>query len=368
MLVVPVVAVFVRDPSVLSGWTHFGGSSASGAGFNPLLMGLAAGVVLSLIAQIGEQVDYLRFMPDRTARTRSKWMWAVMLAGPGWVILGAIKQLAGSMLTSLVAPSVGLTKADEPILMYAHALGTFLHGAVLIGAVATVFIVMSQIKINVTNAYSGSLSWSNFFSRLTHWHPGRVVWLLLNVGIALALMEFGVFGFLNTVLGFYANVAVAWIGALVADLVINKPLGLSPSYIEFKRAHLYNFNPVGFGAMIIASAVSIAAYFHAFGHVLQAFSPFLSLGLAFVLAPIIALVTGGRYYIARPDDYRDAATTAQPQAEVRTCSVCGEEYELADIAYCPFHAGPICSLCCSLEAHCHDQCKIEAMPARAVGD
>ena len=37
--------------------------------------------------------------------------------------------------------------------------------------------------------------------------------------------------------------------AVVADLVINKPLGLSPPGIEFKRAHLYDINPVGVGAM-----------------------------------------------------------------------------------------------------------------------
>jgi purine-cytosine permease-like protein len=134
------------------------------------------------------------------------------------------------------------------------------------------FVVLSQIKINVTNAYSGSLSWANFFSRLTHWHPGRVVWIFFNVGIAPALMEFGVFGFLNMVLGFYSNVSIAWIGAVVADLVINKPLGISPSYIEFKRAHLYNFNPVGFGSMLVASAISIVAFFGAFGELAKAFS------------------------------------------------------------------------------------------------
>ena len=27
------------------------------------------------------------------------------------------------------------------------------------------------------------------------------------------------------------------------------------------------------------------------------------------------------------------------------------------MAYCPFYEGPICSLCCSLDAHCHDICK-----------
>ena len=39
-------------------------------------------------------------------------------------------------------------------------------------------------------------------------------------------------------------------GCIVADLVINKPLGLSPRHIEFKRAHLYDINPVGVGAML----------------------------------------------------------------------------------------------------------------------
>jgi hypothetical protein len=49
--------------------------------------------------------------------------------------------------------------------------------------------------------------------------------------------------------------------AVVADLVINKPLGLSPAGIEFKRSHLYDINPVGVGAMAIASLLSITPRF-----------------------------------------------------------------------------------------------------------
>ena len=59
--------------------------------------------------------------------------------------------------------------------------------------------------------------------------------------------------------------------AVVADLVINKPLGLSPKGIEFKRAHLYDINPVGVGAMALASILSVAAYLGAFGSLAQAF-------------------------------------------------------------------------------------------------
>ena len=127
-------------------------------------------------------------------------------------------------------------------------------------AATALFVVVSQLKINVTNAYAGSLAWSNFFARLTHSHPGRVVWVVFNTLIALLLMELNVFQALGQVLGLYSNIAISWMVAVVADLVINKPLGLSPPGIEFKRGHLYDINPVGVGAMGIASLLSIAAF------------------------------------------------------------------------------------------------------------
>jgi hypothetical protein len=181
---------------------------------------------------------------------------------------------------------------------------------------------------------------------------------VFNVMIALQLMEFGILEVAQRILALYSNFAIAWIGAVTADLVINKPLGLSPSYIEFKRAHLYNFNPVGFGSMLVASAVSIAAYFHAFGAYAKAFSPLIALGIALVLSPVIAYATKGKYYIARVDELDEPLIVdGQLSAVELTCSVCAEAFERPDMASCPFHQGPICSLCCSLEDACHDACK-----------
>lgn len=365
LLVLPFIVVIFKDPAALQHWTHFAGVHGK-SGFNILMFGAAAGIVLSLIAQIGEQVDYLRFMPDKGPQNRKRWWWAVVLAGPGWVVLGAAKQIGGSIMASLVAPHIGVVKADQPIQMYSHVLSMWIPGGAMALTIATFFVLVSQIKINVTNAYSGSLSWSNFFSRIFHAHPGRVVWLFVNVAIALSLMEFGVFGFLNKILGFYSNVAVAWIGAVVADLIINKPLlKISPSYIEFKRAHLYHFNPVGFGSMIIASLVSVFAFFGAFGPVAADFSPFLSLAIALVLSPILAIVTKGKYYIARQSDPVISDRQVAGNA-VADCVACGYEYETYDMAVCPFHKGSICSLCCSLENSCHDACKVGTSVARGI--
>ena len=44
-----------------------------------------------LVAQIGEQVDYLRFMPVKTEQNRRRWWFWLILAGPGWVLMGLLK-------------------------------------------------------------------------------------------------------------------------------------------------------------------------------------------------------------------------------------------------------------------------------------
>ncbi len=181
------------------------------------------------------------------------------------------------------------------------------------------------------------------------------MWLIFNIAIALLLMELNVFIALEKVLGLYANVAVAWIGALTADLVINKPLGLSPAYVEFRRSHLHHINPVGTVAMLIASIASITAFLGVWGPMPQAFSPFIALGLAMVLAPVIAFLTKSRFYLAlRPCDATAHASNA--------CIVCSQHYSHQDTSHCPEYNGTICSLCCTLDARCNDGCKPKNPP------
>jgi len=355
LMVLPFVVILRKDPQALSGWEAFAGSAPGGGAFNPILFGLAANVSFSLIVQIGEQVDYLRFMPDKVKSNRRLWWFSLIIAGPGWIILGGAKQLAGAFLASLaVRHGASLEDAAKPIVMYLTGYEYVFSSKAVVLFVAMMFVVISQMKINVTNAYAGSLAWSNFFSRLSHRHPGRVVWLIFNVAIALLLMMFGVFHTLDKVLALYSNVAIAWIGAIVADLVVNKPLGLSPSYIEFKRAHLHNINPVGFGSMLAGSVVSMLCFAGIFGAEARAYSSFLALGLAFILSPIIAVVTKGKYYIARENVH---FSNTKSEGIVKCC-ICEHDYEPQDMAFCPVYDGSICSLCCTLDARCHDVCKV----------
>ncbi|KAA1174093.1 response regulator [Marinobacter salinexigens] len=352
--ITPFAFIIYSDASSVSDWTRFEGINASGSdGFNVLMFGAAAAVVFSLIAQIGEQVDFLRFIPEpRNPREKRRWWAAVMAGGPGWIIVGMLKILAGSFLAVLALnQGVNAAEAADPTQMYLIAFNYITHSPDISLAMAGIFVILCQLKINVTNAYAGSIAWSNFFSRLTHSHPGRVVWLFFNVAIALLVMELGVYHALEETLGFYGIVAIAWVGSLVADLVINKPLGLSPSYIEFKRAHLYDINPVGVGAMITASVVGITCHTGILGAYPQALSHFIALGVALITAPLIAWKTGGRYYTARP--FVPLATDHQ----LVQCSICEHRFEPEDVTDCPAYDGTICSLCCSLDARCADACK-----------
>src|SRR5688572_9538132 len=304
MLVVPFAYVMVRDPGAFAGVLHYGGEKGAGPNFDMHLFGAALTVGIALITQMGEQADYLRFMPAKTEANRKAWWLGVLAGGPGWVILGVCKMLGGALLAYLaIQHMVPVDRAVDPNQMYLAAYEYVFPNYGWAVAATALFVVISQLKINVTNAYAGSLAWSNFFSRVTHSHPGRVVWVVFNTLIAFMLMEMNVFQALGDVLGLYSNIAIAWMMAVVADLVVNKPLGLSPRGIEFKRAYLYDINPVGVGAMALASALSIAAYLGTFGPLAQAFSALIAMGVAFVAAPLIAWATKGKYYIARkPED------------------------------------------------------------------
>ncbi len=133
--------------------------------------------------------------------------------------------------------------------------------------------------------------------------PGRVYFVFFNVGVALVLMEAGMF-------------------------------------------------------------ISIAAYFGAFGPELDAWSRFLAITIAMFVSVVLSIAFRNRdVYIAREPTVPPAErSTVQVQ-----CSVCTEHFEMPDVALCPFHRGPICSLCCTLEKSCKDVCKTDLPGSEQTG-
>jgi purine-cytosine permease-like protein len=354
ILTVAAIIAVLTSPHALTHMVTFGNDRASAGGvvgFVPLVVLSVLSANLSMASQIGEQGDYLRFMPDKTEKNRKSWWVNMLFGGPGFTLMCLVAWFGGLLVSGYAAQSIGADRAIVPVEMFDQAFARIFGHNEFTTILAVLFVILSQVKINVMNAYSGSLSWSNFFSRILHRHPGRVVWLLLQVGIGLIVMELGVFNAITVVLGVYSNIAIAWIGCLASDIVINKKLlKISPSFIEFRRAHLYNFNPVGFLSMIIAGGVGIVAHYGLFGTLLQEGSALVALVLALILPPIVALLTKGKYYIARQSEMPTDQSTMQ-------CVRCDEEFEVVDMASCPFMSGYICSLCCSTHGSCQDMCK-----------
>ncbi len=337
LMVFPFIYLVAAHPDSVGTFMAYGGADgAEGKGVNFGSVMLAAGVCLSLIAQIAEQIDYLRFMPPKTPENKRRWWTAVLLAGPGWVIFGALKQVVGLFLAVYLIANVadGASIANEPVHQFLEIYENMMPGWLAM-TLAVILVVISQIKINVTNAYSGSLAWTNAYTRVTKTYPGRMVFVLFNLAIALILMEANMFSFLNDILGFYANCGIAWIAVVASDIVFNKYiLKLSPKVPEFRRGMLYNFNPVGFVSMLLAAGLAILTFFGGLGGALEPYSPIVALVIAIVMPPILAVATKGKYYLRRTDDGIDLPMFDEhgnPSDATLLCHVSGMEFERPDM-------------------------------------
>ncbi len=285
-------------------WLGFGGRGhESGeigtiAPFDLAMFGAASAVILALMAQIGEQVDFLASQPAEASRrasarsspaswpVRAGWWWgrrSCLPVFPGGA--GAELRRAGRTRRrsrpyvcdrlQLYGPEPYDRADPDRLLRGGHAAQDQCH-----------------------ERLCRSLAWSNFFSRLTHSHPGRVVWLFFNVAIALLLMEIGIYRLLEEVFGVFSIIAAAWLCTISADLFINKPLGLAPRASN-SNGRISTTSIRWHGGMLISAAVALTAHFGLFGDFVGALAIYLVPVVAFIATPGIAWITKGKYYLAR---------------------------------------------------------------------
>ncbi|SFD41287.1 Purine-cytosine permease [Lentibacillus persicus] len=168
----------------------------------------------------------------------------------------------------------------------------------LLGIWGALFTMLTQIRINITNIYSGSLSLSTFFENIFKFTPGRRFWVVVTGVTAMILMLGGIVNHLDTVMTFQGVFLMTWAAILVTDAVIvKKLLKLGPGYYEARQQNLYKWNPVGVVSLIVASALGTAAALGFMGTFLQSTAAFFAALLAAVLTVTLAIATKGRYYI-----------------------------------------------------------------------
>ena len=335
LALLPLLWIVFTQPDAVTDFLDFPGESGGEVSFSAIVA--SASVCFALTPQLAEQIDYIRVMPPRTPANQTSWWAAFLFSGPGWVLFSGIKQVIGVFLAVYlvmkVDPSIG-DRAVEPVKQFLGMYQSLLPDWIALG-LALILIVVAQIKINVTNAYSGSLAWSNVFTRVRKRYPGRAVFVAFNLAIALALMLMDVFSLISFVLSLYANVVMAWLVTISADIAINKYLlKLSPKLPEFRRGMLHNWNPVGLTSVGLASLLSLTCFAGLFGPALQPFSVLIAIGVAIIVTPLMAIATRGRFYLRRRSDGIPTPMVDEdgnPSGERLRCHVTGYMFERPDM-------------------------------------
>lgn len=165
-----------------------------------------------------------------------------------------------------------------------HRLGAPDPGAnlvALLGVWGIVCVVLSQLRINLINAYSGSLSLSNFGARGLGLSPGRQSWMVLLVVAATVCAMGNIHQHLITVLTFESVFVMAWASTLVGYILIYELRG-GPTLSQADLDAVPAFNRVGLGALCLALIAGVPLAFGIAGELGQALAPL----AAMVVAPI----------------------------------------------------------------------------------
>lgn len=167
----------------------------------------------------------------------------------------------------------------------------------LLGIGGALFTMLTQLRINITNIYSSSLSLSNFFENIFKFTPGRRFWVVVSGISAIALMLGGIVDHLDTAMTFQGVFLLSWAAILVTDaLIVKKVLKIGNGYYEERQEYLYKWNPVGVVSLIVSSGLGTFAALGYMGNFLQSTAAFFAAILAAILTVFIAVLTKGKYY------------------------------------------------------------------------
>lgn len=204
-----------------------------------------------------------------------------------WVkvfIIGFTPQIASFLVMGLVGVwfAVRFNEANP---------GVYL--VLVMGVWGAIYTVLSQLRINVINLYSGSLSLEGFFSYFSPKAGNRVIWVFVSALLALALMLLDVLGHIGSVLTFLGSFMFAWVATLVADLMVVRPRRQSAGHpLEYRAEYLPAFGRTGLPAVIVGSLVGGGCALFADSSTLAAASGFIAGGIAFVLHLVLDFAIG----------------------------------------------------------------------------
>jgi cytosine permease len=205
--------------------------------------------------------------------------------------------LFGAMLAYTLIPHLG---GQENI--YALAADPGFVFPFVMGFIGALFAIITQVRINVMNLYSGSLALSNTMDMAFNYRPGRQWWMLLVWLLGVIFYMFNVLQYTSTFLAITGILTNTWVFIILTDYYIcRKLMNLAPSdFVEYRREYLRSWNPSGIFSLLIAVIVGAMGVFEVYPIY---YASFLSMIIGPILHVSITAATKGRYYFSEfPND------------------------------------------------------------------
>lgn len=229
----------------------------------------------------------------------------------------------------------------------------------LLGFSGFLLIIVTQLRINLLNAYSGSISVSNFFSQYKIL-PGRSTWAIIVVIVGTIMMFGDILGNLSLILTFQGVFLISWVGVILGDLLINRKLfGFGPNkgqFIEYRRALARDWNYVGLIPLALSTIIgSILLFGGASGKFGGDIATYIATPITFIFAflgtTLLGLKDRGKSY-----SQRQPIVWGRDDVVVE-CPVEQEVVSTKDMVPCPHHNKWICSTACMSTKTCNEVCK-----------
>jgi cytosine permease len=195
----------------------------------------------------------------------------------------------GALIGSSLIGAVGKSQAQDPGFMFVH----------LMGLLGVVFVVVTQIRINVMNLYSGSIALSSGFDVAAHFRPGRPWWMFLVWFFGVVFYATNVINHLGTFLAITGVLTNTWVLIILADyFVCRRWLGLGRAQgIEFREDEVRAWNPCGLVSLGVAVVVGGLG-------ILEVYPIYYASFVAMIVGPVLHIAltsaTRGRFYTPSP--------------------------------------------------------------------
>src|SRR5690606_30022423 len=211
----------------------------------------------------------------------------------------------------------------------------------LLGGLGLALIFLTQVRINVINAYFGTNALENFSAVVFKSNWRRVVYIVPFLVVCYLLIIspwLDSFGSIMTMLSVFL---MNWANVMLGEMWLVRRRLRIPAWSEFRRGYLPAYNRIGLISMWVPTVIGVVMGSGRFGAEAAALAVPVTGILAFLLPAIIAAFMSEegvvRQYYAR------APAPTRKLDEMMVCPIEKIAHHRSDFVLCPYHGNQFIS-------------------------